>query len=1194
MTRKHLFISYPRTEIPFVQLLKSDLENEGFFLWIDQSDNGIPLGSEWVNTISDAIDKSFAVISVFCPRYIESKWCMGEMRTAYHRNIPIFPIQIKPVDIRSIPFEINTVQRLDMEKWLEPKAYRRQRDTLIQQLRRSYSEHIGIPPSIEGKYLNKLITELEFSQTGNLYIEQALERQHEFRLQPQLLPERPYVVEQTIELDPDLPEEVRTQHLTVEYRNAHELVQALDRFVILGDAGSGKSTMLKRIALESALARRKDPQTGLLPVLINFADWRDQAPTVEGFVRTHLPTNLTEKRGDLLLCFDGLNELGEDAPQRVVELRSWLASSDAPKHVIITCRRAEYSEELDLRFSAVVQLGMLDDTEVKLFAQHYLGNRTNSFIEQVYNDTLDSSVRQLLIELVRNPLTLTMLVYLYENAPEQSFPLTSSRVFAQMSTLLLEREFTRGNLGKAKPADIQAGLARLAFAMINDASGREFSIDQAMSRMHRLNGRPLLDAALEVNLLEIRGTTVRFYHPSMRDYFAALEVDRRSIPEKLSTPQLDTFGRRVQNKWDNAIVALCGITDQPSEFTEQVAKRDVFLALRCAFSGANVLPDIQDRLLNRLLNPSAGGKTLDADIKIVFNSGQKKQNKLMLYWRTLEDTLTEVGTAIAPYLIRRLYVANYSTQARLIMIRVLGKTRSTIASTHLINLVEKPTITDEEKTAALNALYEIADPKVVPQLCDLLQTRWVILAALALAKIGDSRAVQPIGKALLRLEYGVEVRIALARVLSSFAHVDAVPAFTIILRDRKGSSRKLGETVNAVLPQIGTTVMWGLFTLGTGALMIRQLQSGSSGTSNVSTAFNRIFKQFDDKLTNLGKAMGSLEDLRRVALEGLIAIRDRTAITGLIIALLDTDPRIRSRASNELEQRQWSRYTATPEEIAYYHASRGDWVSVLDTPEVGERIFLQLTEDAEKKNRQSLEAFYTQWKQKRFPTNTVVEPSERSDTAGVPALPEIATPTVYASSPEIEDTAGALPISSNETVVVQTTGGKITLSVDVDDIKGRLQDVSSAALTSLRGIGIRVGNNDEDKARQITALASVASLEARMHLIEFTKDPSETVRVAAVSALTSYSDETVDEALINLLRDPSSSVRKAASRVLGEHQSEKAVVPLIMLLNDKSGTSRFTLVRKQASERVCDVAAEALRRIGTPQAIQAVQAWQNT
>ena len=93
--------------------------------------------------------------------------------------------------------------------------------------------------------------------------------------------------------------------------------------------------------------------------------------------------------------------------------------------------------------------------------------------------------------------------------------------------------------------------------------------------------------------------------------------------------------------------------------------------------------------------------------------------------------------------------------------------------------------------------------------------------------------------------------------------------------------------------------------------------------------------------------------------------------------------------------------------------------------------------------------------------------------------------------------------------------------------------------------------------------------------------------------------------LIRALDDDSGEVRRAAAWALGHIGDARAVKALTRALRDADDRESWVVTAEfldpefdqsglfRVEKRVCDVAAEALENIGTPQALEAVVAWRN-
>ncbi len=152
----------------------------------------------------------------------------------------------------------------------------------------------------------------------------------------------------------------------------------------------------------------------------------------------------------------------------------------------------------------------------------------------------------------------------------------------------------------------------------------------------------------------------------------------------------------------------------------------------------------------------------------------------------------------------------------------------------------------------------------------------------------------------------------------------------------------------------------------------------------------------------------------------------------------------------------------------------------------------------------------------------------------------------------------------------------------------------------------------------IRALMEIGDLRAVTGIAKMLADPKDLVREAAAEALGELGDPAAAAALVNAVSDPEEFVRLAALRAIGKLGYENAVPTLINALDDSSSHIRWmaaTALENIASEaavpaliasledydgpywedsKVCDVAARALERIGTPQALDAVAQWRRS
>ena len=313
-----------------------------------------------------------------------------------------------------------------------------------------------------------------------------------------------------------------------------------DRLAILGEPGAGKTTTLRRLALQAARHRLQSGD-GFLPLEIPLAEFRSQDAPFD-FVQAHARQLLGAsfdlsaglRAGRLLLLFDALNEMPyEDAPayrRKVAALRRF-SEEWAGSRMLFTCRSRDYSEPLGL---TQVEIERLSDERVQSFLQRYL---EAAQAERAWEKLAGSP----LLELLRNPYYLLMLTGILQDRGE--WPQGRGELFQGFVRVLLERERRRAHPDWPGEAALVYALSELAFAMQPLGQGTRLPRAQALAalptEMPCLDGPPLVCSPENMRRLGLAASLLdtemgaqgeemlRFYHHQLQEYFAAGALLRR-------------------------------------------------------------------------------------------------------------------------------------------------------------------------------------------------------------------------------------------------------------------------------------------------------------------------------------------------------------------------------------------------------------------------------------------------------------------------------------------------------------------------------------------------------------------------------------------------------------------------------------------------------------------------------------------
>jgi hypothetical protein len=328
--------------------------------------------------------------------------------------------------------------------------------------------------------------------------------------------------------------------------------------LIVGEAGAGKSTLMKRLAIEKAKSVLSNaPLSEIqIPLLLKLRDLPESLDLhnlkfslMEGFTPSPPSTWITDlvESGHVILLFDGLDEVGSARREQVARWISSIAEAYRRRGatIVVSCRPTEaveprYTPEGALR----IHLRPMDLPKIEAFVHNW--HRAVSgedFGEGSLTTTADQVLAWIeasseLTRLAANPLNCAVMCALHDYSI-QSLPKGKSQLYSSLLSMWMrrrdmEREVIPSSLGLVATEKILRTIALDLLQRARVSSDRNSVLGQIQPILRSLPNldyqdlRPglALDHIVQRTgiLCEQQSGDFKFWHISFRDYLAASEI----------------------------------------------------------------------------------------------------------------------------------------------------------------------------------------------------------------------------------------------------------------------------------------------------------------------------------------------------------------------------------------------------------------------------------------------------------------------------------------------------------------------------------------------------------------------------------------------------------------------------------------------------------------------------------------------
>lgn len=648
----------------------------------------------------------------------------------------------------------------------------------------------------------------------------------------------------------------------------YALGEQRQHLLLAGRPGSGKSTTLKRLLLETTGSAMENPV--VIPVYVQLKGDRPIIDLVIAEFRrakVRVTSELINEwlfNDQLLLLLDGVNEIPSDEQRRKLqEFRE-----DNPTAPMIFTTR-DLAAGGDLGIEKRLEMRPLSETQMREFVQNYLPDHAETLLRQL---------KDRLREVAETPLLLKMLCDVFDPATEQIpqskgelFRLFDSKYDKFKGLVAVSEDFRR-----FKPELLQ----NLAFSMLqgDPAKPTEPWLTLDRNRAERIletyltdrveapgqRAKEWLEDLLEHHLLQVASDPkeIEFHHQLFQEYYAA-EALLLKLSELLEDEAKFKHDYLNLLKWTEAISLMLALVDDDEQALRVVklAMNDVDLMLGSRLAGA-VSPTLQPTTVGWI-----HGIETPIVLKVWCWAKSYSESAIPILLAVLEDPVPDVrwstvkalgqigSEAVIPGLLKALEDPNLDV--RWSAAEALGRIGNEMAIPRLLKALEHPVSYDRESAA--EALGKIGSETAIPSLLTALEDsvpKVRILAAKALEQIGSETAILGLLKALSNPVSNVQK--SAAKALERIGHDVAIPG---LLKALENSDPNVRSSAASALGKIGREV-----------------------------AVPKLLQALEDPIFNV--CWSAAEALGRIGSE--------TAIPGLLKAFEHPKPKVRGSAASAL------------------------------------------------------------------------------------------------------------------------------------------------------------------------------------------------------------------------------------------------------------------------------------------------------
>ena len=470
--------------------------------------------------------------------------------------------------------------------------------------------------------------------------------------------------------------------------------------IIIGGAGSGKTTILRKLFLGVIEQNEQDANREPIPVLakfkqINFSLDNPIEETLRGELYRFSPDGpwdeLDEylKLGKVSIFLDGLDELENKASidKAIEKIRQF--NSKYPKITMVLSSR--YLTNLEqpgvLPSFRMFHINDLEPNQMVKFVQNWYGQDTEICRKLIKLISNPSNLRGL----PATPMTLAIVAILHERSPWQEVPANQTELFSKYVELALGRWDASKDISVQFEYPIKRFFLQQISWDIHQRNESEISLSDFDTWVALLADEHALNIEVDVFKKEVIERSellfrndkekYEFKHRSFQDYFVGAEINRQSNAIDIVTSRI------LDPWWSPAIFFASGLRPDSEQYIDAILEQVVPTNSKSLFFATSLGELAQATFM-------ATKQTKTRAVRVVLDQLIHSWEHTCDYWKNLEEKPKFIKDVPAHILFLMLHVG--AVQSALGSV-TLSPILSTITDEFLSFKIDDPHISQNER-----------------------------------------------------------------------------------------------------------------------------------------------------------------------------------------------------------------------------------------------------------------------------------------------------------------------------------------------------------------------------------------------------------------------------------------------------------------------------------------------------------------